>query len=93
MELENLTKNENVWQDSKKAAEILKEQKETELEETGSLLTGNDDIMRAVFWGYHDGAWAEGITDHGEDYLNKYDELSAIDSYACVVDYIENGLC
>lgn len=72
---------------------FLKEQKETELEETGSLLTGNDDIMRAVFWGYHDGAWAEGITDHGEDYLNKYDELSAIDSYACVVDYIENGLC
>ena len=28
MELENLTKNENVWQDSKKAAEILKEQKD-----------------------------------------------------------------
>ena len=28
LELENLTKNEDVWQDSKKAAEILKEQKD-----------------------------------------------------------------
>ena len=69
---------------------FLKDLNEQRLEENGELLTGND-VMRAVFWNYHDGAWADDITKQGEDYLAMYDELSAIDEYAAL--YEESGLC
>ena len=56
------------------------------------LPTG-ENIMDAVFWCYHDGAWADDITKQGEDYLAKYRDLSIVDSYPEVVEYITNGLC
>ncbi len=66
---------------------FLKEKKENDLKENGILPTGND-IMEAVFWGYHDGAWASSITDKGEYYLEQYRNLSIIDEYPEVISYI-----
>ena len=42
-------------------------------------------------WSYHDGAWAENVTDRGKVYLDKYNSLSVIDEYPQVIDYILNG--
>ena len=58
-----------------------------------SLLPTGENIMDAVFWGYHDGAWATDITKQGEEYLAKYRDLSIVDDYPDVVAYITNGLC
>lgn len=69
---------------------FLKDKKENDLIEQGVLPTGTD-IMRAVFWGYHDGAWAKEITQQGEDYLQAYDELSIIDNHDDVVQFLINA--
>lgn len=71
---------------------FLKEKKENDLTENGSLPTGNN-IMEAVFWGYHDGAWASDITQNGEYYIAQYRDLSIIDNYPEVVSYITDDLC
>ena len=49
--------------------------------------------MEAVFWGYHDGAWASDITQNGEYYIAQYRDLSIIDNYPEVVSYITDDLC
>ncbi len=69
---------------------FLADKKGADLEK-GSLPTG-DNLKDAVFWGYHDGAWARHITQQGEDYLEKYRNLSAVDNYPEVVDYITGKL-
>lgn len=70
---------------------FLKDKKEADSE--NSILPTGENIMDAVFWCYHDGAWADDITKQGEDYLAKYRDLSIVDSYPEVVEYITNGLC
>ena len=70
---------------------FLKDKKEADSE--NSILPTGENIMDAVFWCYHDGAWADDITEQGEDYLAKYRDLSIVDSYPEVVEYITNGLC
>ena len=49
--------------------------------------------MDAVFWCYHDGAWADDITKQGEDYLEKYRNLSIVDDYPEVIEYLTDELC
>ena len=70
---------------------FLKDKKEADSE--NSILPTGENIMDAVFWCYHDGAWADDITEQGDDYLAKYRDLSIVDSYPEVVEYITNGLC
>lgn len=69
---------------------FLNAQRSKDLENGVSLPTG-DNLKSAVAWGYHDGAWAQYITDFGADYIEKFETLSILDEYPEVVDYIING--
>lgn len=66
---------------------FLKYQKGKELEEGKPLPTGSS-LDLAVAWAYHDGAWADKITDNGKEYIKEYDTLSIIDDYPEVIAYI-----
>lgn len=68
---------------------FLKYQKGTELEEGKKLPTG-DNLDLAVAWAYHDGAWAEGLSERGANYVDNFDTLSIIDDYPELVAYIES---
>lgn len=57
---------------------------------TGTELPTGNNLKHAIMWSYHDGAWAEKITNYGQDYLEKYDKLSQIDKFPQVVDLILN---
>lgn len=70
---------------------FLKDKKQADSE--NSTLPTGENIMDAVFWCYHDGAWANNITKQGEDYLAKYRDLSVVDSYPEVVEYITKEKC
>lgn len=70
---------------------FLKDKKEKDSE--NSPLPTGENIMDAVFWCYHDGAWADDITKQGEDYLEKYRNLSIVDDYPEVVEYLTDELC
>jgi len=59
--------------------------------ETGIELPTGNNLKHAIMWSYHDGAWAERITNYGQDYLVKYDKLSQIDKFPQVVDLILNA--
>lgn len=66
---------------------FLKEKREKDIKNGLKLPTG-DDLMRAVIWSYHDGAWATNVSTYGKDYIRQYDELSCIDEYSAVVAYV-----
>ena len=70
---------------------FLKEKKEKDYEKDGSFPSGINNLMEAVLWCYHDGAWASSVSTYGYDYINKYRDLSKIDNYPDVVEYITDN--
>lgn len=54
----------------------------------GRLLPTGEDIGCAIAWGYHDGAWADELTDEGSAYVKEYQDLCYIDEYPQVIDYL-----
>lgn len=69
---------------------FLHEKRSKDMEEGKQLPTG-DNLKKAIAWSYHDGAWATKISYYGQDYINKYTELSLIDQYPQVIEYIINS--
>ena len=69
---------------------FLQDKRNEDLQNGMDLPTGND-IKTAVAWSYHDGAWATKITNYGQDYIEKYENLCKIDEYPQVVDFILNA--
>ena len=67
---------------------FLKEKKLNDFSENGVFPSEVNNLMEAVFWCYHDGAWANKVTQQGADYIEKYRNLSVIDDYQEIVDYI-----
>ena len=58
---------------------------------SGKELPTGDNLNRAIMWSYHDGPWAQVITNRGEQYLKKSDSLNVIDEFPQVVDFILNS--
>lgn len=68
---------------------FLHNKRSNDIEEGKELPTGNN-LKVAVAWSYHDGAWANNISLYGQDYIEKYNQLSKIDEYPQVIEYILN---
>ncbi len=58
--------------------------------ESGEKLPTGDNIYDAIAWSYHDGAWASSITDHGQNYIEQFRNLSILDEYPDLIDYLAN---
>jgi len=56
--------------------------------ESGEKLPTGDNIYDAIAWSYHDGAWASSITDHGQNYIDQFRDLSIIDDYPDLIAYL-----
>ena len=69
---------------------FLQDKRNDDLQNGMDLPTGND-IKTAVAWSYHDGAWADEITDYGQDYIQKYENLSRLDKYPQIINFILEG--
>ena len=69
----------------------LYEYRTKQIAEGESLPTG-DNIKHAIIWGYHDGAYADYISSHCEDYIETFDRLSKLDEYPELYDLMEGNL-
>lgn len=66
---------------------LINSMREDDINSGKQLATGNN-IKHAMVWGYHDGPWSEEISNYAQQYIEQFDELSNIERYAEVVDYL-----
>ncbi len=66
---------------------FLNDKRSEDIKQGVELPTGNN-LKSAIAWSYHDGAWANEITDYGQDYIEKFEKLSRLDEFPQVIDYI-----
>lgn len=69
---------------------FINSKRESDVEE-GVKFPDNISLDEAVAWSYHDGPWAEDFSYYGELYVDSYRELSKLDDYPEVIDFILDG--